>query len=98
MEQSIQQNQFQIKAGDSEIKGVYANVMQVQHSKEEFCLDFLNIFPPLGVLTARIIISPGHLKRMIKVLDNVLTKYEKEFGSIGEAQEPPKPEVGFVMK
>jgi len=34
-----QQKQIQIKAGDTEIKGVYSNVMEVKHTKEEFCLD-----------------------------------------------------------
>jgi len=90
--------QIQIKAGDAEIKGVYSNVMEVKHTREEFCLDFLNIIPPFGALTARVIVSPGHMKRMIKVLEENLKKYESGFGAIEEAEEPKKPNIGFMAQ
>lgn len=93
-----QQKQIQIKAGDTEIKGVYSNVMEVKHTKEEFCLDFMNIFPPIGALTARVIVSPGHLKRMIKAIAENLKKYEDSFGQIEEAEEPEKSGIGFTTK
>lgn len=93
-----QQQQIKIKAGDSEIKGVYSNIMEVKHTKEEFCLDFMNIFPPMGALTARIIVSPGHLKRMIKALAENLKRYEDKFGTIEEAEEPEKSSIGFMAK
>ncbi len=88
-------NQIQIRVDEREAKGVYSNVMEIKSSKEEFCIDFLNIFPPIGALTARVIISPGHLKRMLKVLQNTVVGYESKFGKIDEAQEPPKSQMGF---
>ena len=91
----MNKQQIQLKAGDAEIKGVYSNAMEVKHGKEEFCLDFFNIFPPIGALTARIILSPGHLKRMICALTTNLEAYEKQFGTIEIAKEPEKPEFGF---
>ena len=93
-----QQKQVQIKAGDREIKGVYSNVMVVKHTKEEFCLDFMNVFPPIGALTARVIVSPGHCKRMVKVMTENLKKYEDSFGKIKEAKEPQKPNIGFMAE
>ncbi|NCU42256.1 MAG: DUF3467 domain-containing protein, partial [Candidatus Moranbacteria bacterium] len=75
-----QQNQVQIKASDEKLKGEYSNVMQILHTKEEFVLDFLNIFPPTGTLNGRIILSPGHFKRMIVVMQENLKKYEEQFG------------------
>lgn len=92
-----QPQQIQIKATDQDIKGRYSNIMQIQSAKEEFCLDFLNVFPPAGALVARIIINPGHLKRMLNVLQNTLKKHEKQFGTIQEAKEPKKPEMGFTV-
>lgn len=89
---------IQIKVANKEIKGVYSNVMNVQHTKEEFCLDFMNIFAPLGALTARIIVSPGHLKRMVKTLTDNLKRYEESFGEIKKAEEPEKSEIGFMAK
>lgn len=86
---------IQIKADQSEIKGVYSNVMEVKHTQEEFCLDFLNVFPPFGALTSRVILSPGHFKRMIKTLNKNLKKYEEKFGSVEEAEEPEKSSLGF---
>ena len=46
--QQGQNNQIQIKASDEKMKGEYSNVLQILHTKEEFVLDFLNIFPPTG--------------------------------------------------
>lgn len=55
--------EIQIKAEDKILKGVYANVMYIAHTKEEFVLDFLNIFPPQRNLVSRIFTSPGHIKK-----------------------------------
>jgi hypothetical protein len=88
------QPQLQIKATDEKLKGEYANMMQILHNKEEFVLDFLNIFPPTGTLNSRIIVSPGHFKRMVKALEENLKKYEDQFGKISEA-DMPKDEIGF---
>lgn len=91
-------NQIQIRARDEELRGAYSNFMEVKHSKEEFCLDFLNIFPPIGALTARVITSPGHLKRMISALVDNLDKYESSFGSVSPAPEPEKGGPGFQIR
>lgn len=94
MNQPNQNQQIKIKATDEKLKGEYSNAMQILHTKEEFVLDFLNIFPPTGTLNSRIILSPGHLKRMMKVLEENLKKYEDQFGKIEVASEP-KQEIGF---
>lgn len=89
----MSQQQIQIKASDEKLKGEYSNVMQILHTKEEFVLDFLNVFPPTGTLNSRVILSPGHFKRMVKAMGENLEKYENQFGKI-EASEEPKT-VGF---
>jgi len=75
--------------------GVYSNSMFVTHTKEEFILDFIMITPPVGAVTARVITSPGHMKRMVAALAENLKKYEAKFGKLTEAPEPPKPTMGF---
>ena len=90
-----QKKEIKIKIGDSEMKGVYANFMRVTHSKEEFTLDFANVVPPTGIITARVITSPGHFKRIIKALENNLRLYEEKFGKIEEARELKREEIGF---
>jgi len=74
---------------------VYSNNMVITHTKEEFILDFMMITPPVGSVTARVVISPGHMKRMVSALKLNLEKYESRFGKLAEAAEPPKPTMGF---
>ncbi len=64
------------------IGGVYSNNMAVSHTREEFIMDFLMLTPPSGAVTARVIVSPGHIKRIARALQENISKYEQEFGSI----------------
>lgn len=77
--------------------GVYCNNMIVGHTKEEFIMDFMMIAPPIRTVTARVVISPGHMKRVIFALQDNLKKYENKFGKITAAKEPstPKGKLGF---
>ena len=75
--------------------GVYSNNMVITHTKEEFILDFMMITPPVGSVTARVVTSPGHMKRMVSALRTNLEKYESRFGKLTEAAEPAKPSIGF---
>jgi len=97
MEKDNQNKQIKIKATDEKLKGEYSNVMQILHTKEEFVLDFLNIFPPTGTLNNRIIVSPGHFKRMMGAMKENLKKYEEKFGEISVSESPADPgkKIGF---
>lgn len=86
--------QIQIKVSDEVLAGKYANAMQVSHKKEEFVMDFININSPQGIINSRVITTPGHMKRIIKALQENLEQYEKTFGKIEEA-EAPKSKIGF---
>lgn len=83
-----------IKANDEALKGAYSNMMQILHTKEEFVLDFLNIFPPTGTLNSRVILSPGHFKRVLKAMEENLKKYEDQFGKVSQAKAPNQ-SIGF---
>jgi hypothetical protein len=78
-----------IKIGDDELKGRYSNLLRVTHTREEFILDFINLVPPQGAVTARLVTSPGHLKRIVQALAANLARYEEAYGPIHEAPEPP---------
>jgi len=88
-----------IKIPDDVLSGVYSNQMMVRHTREEFVLDFANLFPPQGVVTARVIVSPGHLKRMIGALRDNLSRYESRHGPIIEAEPPacPVPDLPIIL-
>jgi hypothetical protein len=79
-----------VKARDEIVGGVYANSMMVSHSREEFVLDFFYLSPQMAVLNARVITSPGHLKRIIRALSENLRRYEEAHGEIREAAEPKR--------
>ena len=77
-----------IKIADEELKGRYSNLLRITHTREEFILDFINLVPPQGVVTARIVTSPGHMKRTVRALAATLARYEEAHGAIEEAPEP----------
>ncbi len=74
--------------------GAYSNSMVVAHAREEFVMDFMMVIPPVGTVTSRVIISPGHMKRMISALQENVKKYEARYGTI-QAAEEPKGKIGF---
>jgi len=88
------QKDLQVKFPDHLQGGAYANNMVVSHTKEEFVMDFLMVAPPAGSVTARVIVSPGHMKRILAALQENVAKYEKAFGDIPLA-EAPREAIGF---
>ena len=87
-------SRVEIKLPDGLAGGVYANNMVVTHTQEEFVLDFLAVFhPKAGVVASRVVLSPGHLKRVVRALSENLARYETHFGELSEA---PSPESGKV--
>ena len=80
-----------VKIRDEIAAGAYANNMFVSHSREEFVMDFLYMAPGQGTVTARVITSPGHMKRIIRALEENVRKYEAAHGAIKEATGPKDP-------
>jgi hypothetical protein len=74
--------QVQIMTGDEMSRGRYSNNMAVVHSPEEFIIEWLLNSPSGTHLVSRIIVSPGHMKRIIDALSDNLRKYEGKFGSV----------------
>jgi hypothetical protein len=82
-----QPREINIKIDDEELKGRYANLLRIAHTNEEF----INMVPPQGVVTARVVTSPGHLKRIVRALETNLERYERAHGVIPEAPGPEGP-------
>lgn len=78
-------SQLQIKADDDVAKGRYANMAQVGSQPDAFVLDFALIHGKAGWLLSRVIISPGHAKRLHKVLGETIARYEERYGTIEPA-------------
>lgn len=92
---SEQPQQLQLKADDHTLRGIYANGLQISHTKNEVVFDFLSVLPPQGQLLARIITSPMHAKHILQALEQNLDQYEKNFGQLETGAEPQR-EFGFT--
>jgi len=74
--------EIKLKINDSELKGQYANQIAIMHTKEDFVLDFITMFPPEAIVNTRIITNPYALKRMYKAIGINIAKYEEQYGEI----------------
>jgi hypothetical protein len=86
------EKELKVRFPEKLMGGSYANHMIVLHTREEFIMDFIMASPPAGNVTARVITSPGHMKRIIKALEGNVKKYEEKFGEIKESKAPQ----GFI--
>jgi len=85
------ETKIEIQLDPEVMKGAFANVTNIGHTKEEFLLDFLFIQQqpaPFGKLISRVIVTPGHAKRLLQALQDNIRKYEDQFGSIEIAAAP----------
>jgi hypothetical protein len=76
--------QIQLQLDESVAQGTYSNLVLVNHTENEFVLDFAYLQPanPLAKVRARIISSPRHTKRLLAALQKNLTRYEERYGKI----------------
>lgn len=74
-----EQQQPQIMLPPEMFGGVWANWAQVSHSLHEFTLDFVRIDathqPPMGVVVARVSVSPLFITQLIEALTDNWQKY-----------------------
>jgi hypothetical protein len=85
----LAERNMQIAADNETRRGHYSNLALISHRKEEFIVDFLMIDPqtqsPKGdqaILTSRVIVNPGHMKRLYQAIGENIQRYEKNFGKI----------------
>lgn len=86
---------IEIKVDEQVAVGKFTNFANISHSPEEFIMDFLFVHPSpppgFGKLMSRIIMTPGHAKRLLKVLQQNVDEYESRFGTITERNEKVDP-------
>lgn len=78
--------QLNIEIDEQTALGVYSNLAVVNHSSSEFVLDFINVMPgmPKAKVRSRIIVTPEHAKRLLRALQENITRYENEHGDVKE--------------
>ena len=74
--------EYKIVASSDISKGVYSNVAVIQHTQNEFMMDFLMKIGGDGQLVSRVILSPAHIIALLDALEINIGKYESKFGKI----------------
>jgi hypothetical protein len=74
--------QIQVNTGDELSRGRFSNNILVSHTQEEFILDWMLNSPSGMHLVSRVIVTPGHMKRILGVLGENLRRYEQTFGQV----------------
>ena len=82
---------IQLQIDDVTAQGLYTNLVMINHSENEFVLDFAYLQPssPAAKVRARIISSPRHTKRLLLALQKNVQRYEERFGVIEISGEEP---------
>ena len=85
-------NQLQIELPREVAQGEYANFAIITHSSSDFVIDFARVLPgvPKAQVKSRVILAPEHAKRLLGALQENITRYEREFGSIKIPQQEPR--------
>ena len=89
-------SEIKVKIADEVLKGSYANTLLVAHTAEEFVLDFILSLPPQPVCAARVLVCPGHLKRIVTALQQNLARYEAVHGTVAASPDPGAGTIGFT--
>ena len=84
-----------IELNEEVAEGIYSNLVMISHSPEEFILDFIRVMPgvPKARVKSRVVLTPGHAKRLLAALNDNLQRYQAQHGDIGDVQ--PDPQVRF---
>jgi hypothetical protein len=83
---------LQLQLDEDVAQGAYSNLVLINHTENEFVLDFAFFAPgsPRAKVRARIISSPRHTKRLLRALVKNIERFEERFGEIdaGEEEDP----------
>ncbi len=83
---------LQIELAEEVAEGVYTNLVMIAHNPEEFVLDFIRVLPgvPKARVKSRVVVTPGHARRLLAALADNIAKYEAQYGDIGEPHPGPQ--------
>lgn len=93
-ETTVQLGDLRVGVPAEVANGVYSNLVLINHTPDEFVLDFSFVQPgtPRANVRSRVVLSPAHLKRLLGALQQNLARYEQTFGPVPDRQ--PQPPTG----
>jgi hypothetical protein len=83
-------SKIKIVVGDQQALGTYANFASIVHNYAEFILDFGRIVPGREEVqvVSRVVMTPVHVKQLLKALSENVAIYERNFGAIADGPLP----------
>ena len=89
--------QVQVNMTPEVEKGVYSNLAIMGFTPTEFIVDFVDHHPgmPRANVQSRVVMSPVQAKRLMRLLEQNMANYEKNFGTIN-LTEGPAPQNGPI--
>ncbi|MFN3139019.1 MAG: DUF3467 domain-containing protein [Allomuricauda sp.] len=87
------QKQINIELDEKTAEGTYSNLAIINHSVSEFVVDFISLMPgaPKAKVKSRIILTPQHAKKLLKALNDNVSRFEKTHGTIQDYEQPAIP-------
>ena len=84
MDDNKEKDGLNFELSEEVAQGSYSNLAIINHSPSEFVLDFIQMMPgvPKAKVKSRIILTPQHAKRLMKALNDNVSKYEDQHGEI----------------
>ncbi len=92
-DQKKQGKELNIDLSEDMAQGVFSNLALINHSPTEFVVDFIQIMPgiPKPKVRSRVILTPQHMKKLLRAMNDNVAKFEQQFGEIEEEQSPNIP-------
>jgi len=89
MSDEPQTGKLQVQIDDAVAEGNYSNLVLLNHTENEFVLDFAFLQPTSvrAKVRTRVISSPRHTKRLLVALQKNIERYEERFGTIDLSSE-----------
>ena len=88
MDDNKKKDGLNIELSEEVAQGSYSNLAIINHSPSEFVLDFIQMMPgvPKAKVKSRIILTPQHAKRLMKALNDNVSKFEDQHGEIKDVR------------
>ncbi len=84
MSQDNKKEGLNIELNEDIAEGVYSNLAIINHSPSDFVVDFIQMMPGVkkAKVKSRVILTPQHAKRLMKALNDNISKFENQHGEI----------------
>ncbi len=78
----VEKQKIDVKVLDEDMPGKFSDVVSISHRIDYFLLDFMQIPGEQGIVVARVIVTPEHMERIVKTMQENLDTYKAKLKEI----------------